>query len=135
VRRQLLVLRIVTQPPKPVPAPPSTRPVIAGPSPPIRSRAADGSIWRIKHLDSGSGDGRAVPSAAASRVIVPTHERQGRRVTHAVCRVATPGVFGPAYFREIGDVLAASIGGSPDHAAIVQVMRRHGLTPAPPATG
>ncbi|MGH2902691.1 MAG: cupin domain-containing protein [Solirubrobacteraceae bacterium] len=47
--------------------------------------------------------------------------------------IASPGVFGPAYFREIGDVLAASAGGPPDHAAIAQVMRRHGLTPAPPA--
>ena len=27
--------------------------------------------------------------------------------------IATPGVFGPAYFREVGDVLAASVGGPP----------------------
>ena len=44
--------------------------------------------------------------------------------------IATPGVFGPAYFREIGDVLAASSGGPPDLAAMGEVMRRHGLTPA-----
>ncbi|TML14351.1 MAG: cupin domain-containing protein [Actinobacteria bacterium] len=44
--------------------------------------------------------------------------------------VATPGIFGPAYFREIRDVLAASAGGPPDVAALVEVMRRHGLTPA-----
>ncbi|HET7051231.1 MAG TPA: cupin domain-containing protein [Solirubrobacteraceae bacterium] len=48
--------------------------------------------------------------------------------------IATPGVFGPAYFREIGDVLAGSLGGPPDLAAIGEVMRRHGLTPARPAT-
>ena len=47
--------------------------------------------------------------------------------------IATPAVFGPAYFREIGDVLAASLGGPPDLAAIGEVMRRHGLTPAPPS--
>ena len=47
--------------------------------------------------------------------------------------IATPGVFGPAYFREIGEVLAASAGGPPDPAAIGEVMRRHGLTPAPPS--
>jgi quercetin dioxygenase-like cupin family protein len=46
--------------------------------------------------------------------------------------IATPGVFGSAYFREIGEVLAASAGGPPDLAAIGEVMRRHGLTPAPP---
>jgi quercetin dioxygenase-like cupin family protein len=44
--------------------------------------------------------------------------------------VATPGVFGPAYFREIGEVIAAAQGGPPDPAGIVAVMLRHGLTPA-----
>jgi quercetin dioxygenase-like cupin family protein len=48
--------------------------------------------------------------------------------------VASPGVFGPAYFREIGEALAATAGGPPDRAAIAEVMRRHGLTPGPPAT-
>jgi quercetin dioxygenase-like cupin family protein len=47
--------------------------------------------------------------------------------------IATPAVFGPAYFREIGEVLAASAGGPPDLAALGEVMRRHGLTPAPPS--
>jgi quercetin dioxygenase-like cupin family protein len=46
--------------------------------------------------------------------------------------IATPGVFGPAYFREIAEVLGASAGGPPNLAAIGEVMRRHGLTPAPP---
>jgi quercetin dioxygenase-like cupin family protein len=46
--------------------------------------------------------------------------------------IASPGVFGPAYFRDVGDVLASSAGGPPDIAAIGAVMRRHGLTPAPP---
>jgi quercetin dioxygenase-like cupin family protein len=46
--------------------------------------------------------------------------------------IATPAVFGPAYFREIAEVLAASPGGPPDLSAIVEVMRRHGLTPAQP---
>ena len=45
--------------------------------------------------------------------------------------IASPGVFGPAYFHELADLLAA--GGPPDPAAIGEVMRRHGLRPAPPA--
>ena len=45
------------------------------------------------------------------------------------------GVFGPAYFREVGAVLAAAQGGPPDLAALGEVMRRHGLTPAVPAAG
>lgn len=42
--------------------------------------------------------------------------------------VATPGIFGPDYFNEIRAVLTA--GGPPDINAILDVMRRHGLTPA-----
>ena len=47
--------------------------------------------------------------------------------------IATPGVFGPAYFREIGEVLAAAAGGPPDRIALAEVMQRHGLTPAQPS--
>jgi len=43
--------------------------------------------------------------------------------------IATPGIFGPEYFREVAAVLDASAGGPPDLAAIAAVMRRHGLTP------
>jgi len=46
--------------------------------------------------------------------------------------IATPGVLGPAYFGDIAQVLAAKAGGPPDLAAIGEVMRRHGLTPAQP---
>ena len=44
--------------------------------------------------------------------------------------IATPGIFGPAYFREVAEILDAAAGGPPDLAAIAAVMRRHGLTPA-----
>jgi quercetin dioxygenase-like cupin family protein len=44
--------------------------------------------------------------------------------------VATPGVFGPGYFTDIRDVLAATTDGPPDVAGLLNVMRRHGLTPA-----
>jgi quercetin dioxygenase-like cupin family protein len=44
--------------------------------------------------------------------------------------IISPGIFGPSYFREIAEVIAASAGGPPDLAAIGEVMRRHGLTPA-----
>ena len=48
--------------------------------------------------------------------------------------IITPGIFGAAYFREVAEVLAAAAGGPPDQALLGEVMRRHGLTPAPPPT-
>ena len=48
--------------------------------------------------------------------------------------VASPGLMTPDYFLEIRDVLASNPGGPPDVAKMAGVMRRHGLTPAPPAS-
>jgi quercetin dioxygenase-like cupin family protein len=45
--------------------------------------------------------------------------------------IVTPGVLGPDYFREIAAVIEAAASGPPNPAAIADVMRRHGLTPAP----
>jgi quercetin dioxygenase-like cupin family protein len=45
--------------------------------------------------------------------------------------IVTPGILGPAYFREVAAIVGAAAGGPPDLAAIATVMRRHGLTPAP----
>lgn len=49
--------------------------------------------------------------------------------------IASPGVLGPAYFHDMNQVLAAAAGGPPDLAAVVEVMRRHGLTPAKAPVG
>jgi quercetin dioxygenase-like cupin family protein len=45
--------------------------------------------------------------------------------------VITPGILGPDYFREIADVL--NVGGPPNVERVMEVMRRHGLRPAPPS--
>jgi quercetin dioxygenase-like cupin family protein len=44
--------------------------------------------------------------------------------------VATPGLFGPEYFRQYRDVLYADPNGKPDRAALLAVMERHNITPA-----
>ena len=44
--------------------------------------------------------------------------------------IVIPGVLRPDYFREIAAVVESAAGASPNPAAIVEVMRRHGLTPA-----
>jgi len=45
--------------------------------------------------------------------------------------VISPGLLGSGYFRDVADVLAGE--GPPDLENLGEVMRRHGLTPAPPA--
>lgn len=46
--------------------------------------------------------------------------------------VIAPAVMGPAYFREAAEVIGAARGGPPDRAKMMEVFRRHGMTPAPP---
>ena len=76
-------------------------------------------------VEIGPGDARCIPRGAI-------HGFANRGITDATfLAMASPGIFGPAYFHDIGEVLAAAAGGPPDHAAIAEVMRRHGLTPAP----
>jgi len=48
----------------------------------------------------------------------------------ALCAV-TPAAIGPQYFREVAEVIKAAAGGPPDRVKMAEIMRRHGLTPAP----
>lgn len=48
-----------------------------------------------------------------------------------LCMV-TPAVLGPQYFRESAEVMNAATDGPPDRTKMAEIMRRHGLTPAPP---
>jgi quercetin dioxygenase-like cupin family protein len=83
--------------------------------------------WTIDGHDVpiGPGDGVCIPRGAVHGFI-----NHGDVDATVLC-IATPGVFGPVYFEEIAAVLTASAGGPPDRAGMIDVMRRHGLTPAP----
>ena len=56
--------------------------------------------------------------------------RNGAEADARFLAVISPGLLGSGYFREVADVIAGS--GPPDVERIGEVMRRHGLTPAPP---
>ena len=88
------------------------------------------TIWTIDGETIAVGPGEAI---CVHRGQVHGFQNHGE-VDATFLAIATPAMFGPAYFREIGEVLAASADGPPDLAAIGEVMRRHGLTPAPPST-
>ena len=92
------------------------------------------TIYGLKGMTSWTIDGETVDVGPGEAVCVKRgqihgFQNQGSVDAKMLC-IATPALFGPAYFREIGEVLAASAGGPPDVAAAIEVMRRHGLTPA-----
>jgi quercetin dioxygenase-like cupin family protein len=94
------------------------------------------TIYGVEGATTWTIDGRTVEVGPGQAVCVQRGQIHGFEnhgdVDATFLAIATPGVFGPDYFREIGQVLAASAGGPPDQAALSEVMRRHGLTPAPP---
>jgi quercetin dioxygenase-like cupin family protein len=77
-------------------------------------------------IDVGPGQALCIPRGAIHRF-----DNNGSQDSKVLC-MATPAAIGPQYFREIAEALNAAAGGPPDRARMMDIMRRHGLTPAPP---
>jgi quercetin dioxygenase-like cupin family protein len=94
------------------------------------------TIYGLEGVSTWTVEGAAVDVAPGEALCIPrsaVHHFDNRGDLDAkVLAIATPGVFGPDYFREVAAVFADSGGGPPDIERIGDVMRRHGLTPAPP---
>ena len=82
--------------------------------------------WTIEGsvVDVGAGEALCIARGAVHRF-----ENLGDADARALA-IVTPGILGPQYFRDAAAVLDAAAGGPPDLAAIAEVMRRHGLSPA-----
>ena len=87
--------------------------------------------WTVdgKQIGVGPGEALCIPRGAVHRF-----DNNGTRDVKALC-VITPAAIGPEYFRESAEVINAAAGGPPDRAKMAEIMRRHGLTPAPAAGG
>ena len=84
--------------------------------------------WTVdgKPIEVGPGEALCIPRGAVHRF-----DNNGTRDAKALC-VITPAAIGPDYFREAFGLLNAAAGGPPDKAGMMEIMRRHGLTPAMP---
>ena len=83
--------------------------------------------WTVngRQVETGPGDALCIPRGAVHRF-----DNLGSTDTKTLA-IVTPGILGPEYFREVAAAIKAGGGGPPNPAAIADVMRRHGLTPAP----
>ncbi len=83
--------------------------------------------WTVdgRPIEVGPGQALCIPRGAVHRF-----DNNGGRDAKALC-VITPAAIGPQYFRESAEVINAAGGGPPDRARMAEIMRRHGLTPAP----
>ena len=83
--------------------------------------------WTVNgtRVDVGPGQALCIPRGAIHRF-----DNEGARHAKVLCAI-TPAAIGPVYFRESAAVINAAAGGPPDRARMMDIMRRHGLTPAP----
>lgn len=84
--------------------------------------------WTIdgKPYEVGPGQAVCIPRGATHRFDNFGTE-DARQLT-----IITPPIMGPAYFREVVDVVKAAAGGPPDTARMVDVFKRNGMTIAVP---
>ena len=84
--------------------------------------------WTVdgKLIDVGPGQALCIPRGAVHRF-----DNNGNEDVKVLC-VITPAAIGPQYFLEMAEADSAAAGGPPNRAKMVEIMRRHGLTPAPP---
>ena len=84
--------------------------------------------WTVngKRIDVGPGQALCISRGAIHRF-----DNNGSQDVKALC-VITPAVLGPQYSRESAEEINAAAGGPQDRAKMVEIMRRHGLTPAQP---
>jgi quercetin dioxygenase-like cupin family protein len=84
--------------------------------------------WTVEGvpIDVGPAEALCIPRGAVHRF-----DNNGSQDAKALCLI-TPAAIGPQFFREAAEVIAAAAGGPPDRAKMAEVMRRHGLAPAPP---
>jgi quercetin dioxygenase-like cupin family protein len=84
--------------------------------------------WTVdgRQIEVGPGQALCIPRGAIHRF-----NNNGTQDVKALC-VITPAAIGPQYFRESAEVIDRAAGGPPNRAKLAEIMRRHGLTPAPP---
>ena len=82
--------------------------------------------WTVdgQRVEVGPGQALCIPRGAVHRF-----DNNGAVDVKALC-VITPAAIGPEYFREAAELVRAAAGGRPDRVKMVEIMRRHGLTPA-----
>jgi uncharacterized cupin superfamily protein len=83
--------------------------------------------WTVdgRPFEVGPGQALCIPRGAVHRF-----DNNGAAGVKALC-VITPAAIGPEFFRESAEVINAATAGPPDRVKMAEIMRRHGLTPAP----
>jgi quercetin dioxygenase-like cupin family protein len=97
--------------------------------------AFDETIYGLEEVLSWTLDGTKTDVGPGEVLFIPrgvVHRFDNdHEVDAKMLAIVSPGILGPEYFREMAAVVEAATEGPPDPVALAEVMRRHGLSPAP----
>jgi quercetin dioxygenase-like cupin family protein len=105
------------------------------PAPPHSHDAFEETIYGLVGFSIWTVDGVPIEIGPEQTLCIPrgavhAFANQSSTVDAKVLAIASPAAIGPEFFREVAAVMNAAAGGPPDRAKMVEVLRRHGLTPA-----
>jgi quercetin dioxygenase-like cupin family protein len=105
-------------------------------APPHKNDAYEEILYGIEGVLTWTVDGTPIEVGPGEALCIPRgavhhFDNLGNEDAKQLA-VISPAIMGPAYFREAAEVIAAAGGGLPDRAQMMDVFRRHGMTPAAP---
>ena len=106
------------------------------PAPSHSHNAYEETIYQLQGALTWTVNGEAHTLSPGQSLCIPRgavhrFDNNTAQDSKSLC-VITPAVLGPDYFRETAEVLnAATPSNPPDRNKLLEIMRRHGLTPAP----
>jgi len=94
------------------------------------------TIYGIEGVLTWTVDGRPIDVGPRQALCIPRgavhrFDNNGSEDVKVLCAIS-PAAIGPQYFRESAEVINSAAGGPPDPTKMMEIMRRHGLTPARP---
>ncbi len=92
----------------------------------------DEMLYGMEGITTSYVDGKRIETGPGQSVFIKRgqvhyHDNHGDQLAKTLC-VLTPASIGPAYFRELRELLKA--GGPPDQQKLTEIMLRHGLVAA-----
>lgn len=94
-------------------------------------KEVDEVIYGLEGVTTTTLDGRTVEISAGERLFIPrgaVHHHDNRKDQPARSLILmTPATIGPAYFREMSELIKPGVPPDPQKAA--EIMQRHGLIP------
>jgi len=107
-------------------------------APSHKNDAYEETLYGIRGVVTWTIDGKPFEVGPGQAVCIPrgaVHRFENIGTEDALqLTIITPPIMGPAYFRDVLELMKAAAGGPPDKGKMVDVFRRHGMTvAAPPA--